>query len=156
LDQYHPGRGGFRAVNLTPVIDIVFLLIVFFMVVAKFIEAESFDIAVPKGCGAAVVQDEGPGQLTTVTVMRRDNGAVDYAVGPDVIEGGREDTVRRLAEMIEARLARVGGNRRVVSLRVDEDVEYASAQYALAAVAQSTATDVHLAVLKGRSPRQPD
>jgi len=151
LDKFYAGRGGFRAVNLTPVIDIVFLLIVFFMVIAKFIEAESFDIAVPRGCGAAVVRDEGPGQLTTVTVMRRDNGGVDYAVGPDVIEGGGEETVGRLAAMIEARLARVGGGRRVVSLRVDEGIDYARAQYALAAITQSSATDVQMAVLKGAS-----
>ena len=41
----HPNSGSF---NLTPVIDIVFLLILFFLVVCQFIEAENFPVNVPE------------------------------------------------------------------------------------------------------------
>ncbi len=43
-----PDRSG--TFNMTPIIDIVFLLIIFFLVVCQFIEAENFPVAVPDGC----------------------------------------------------------------------------------------------------------
>jgi hypothetical protein len=39
-------------------------------------------------------------------------------------------------------------DKRVVTLRIDKDIPYAEAQYALAAVAKSTATDIRLAAIK--------
>jgi len=39
--------------------------------------------------------------------------------------------------------------RRVVTLRIDKGICFGEAQYALAAVAQSSATDIQLAVSRG-------
>ena len=36
--------------SITPMIDVVFLLIIFFLVVCKFIEAENFPVEIPDNC----------------------------------------------------------------------------------------------------------
>ncbi len=144
-----PDRSG--SFNMTPVIDIVFLLIIFFLVVCQFIEAENFPVTVPDGCEFAQSDPEPGAQVTTVTVMKTTEEKIDFAVGPEKITAsGYVDIVDRLAELIDVRLKDLSLDRRVVTLRIDEDIRFAEAQYALAAVAQSSATDIQLAVLRGK------
>jgi hypothetical protein len=40
---------------------------------------------------------------------------------------------------------------RIVTLRIDKDIYFAEAQFALAGIAESIATDIKLAALKGKS-----
>ncbi len=47
------------ALNLTPLIDIVFLLLVFFMLTAHFIEDEAIAIDLPEAENSAASEDEG-------------------------------------------------------------------------------------------------
>lgn len=54
-------------VDLTPMIDIVFLLIVFFMTVASMITAEKKPIDVPVALNSTIPEDYG--ERTTVTVQ---------------------------------------------------------------------------------------
>jgi biopolymer transport protein ExbD len=49
---YERKRHSNVVLNLTPLIDIVFLLLVFFMLTAHFIEEQSIDIALPKATSA--------------------------------------------------------------------------------------------------------
>jgi len=136
--------------NMTPIIDIVFLLIIFFLVVSRFIEAENFPVTVPDDCRFARTDHEPATQITTLTVMN-DPRRVSFAVGTEEILPHDDADLRpvadRLAEMIDARLMSLPLDDRTVTLRIDKDITYAKAQYALAAVAQSTATDIRLAVL---------
>jgi biopolymer transport protein ExbD len=135
--------------NMTAVIDIVFLLIIFFLVVCQFIEAENYPVAVPDGCQFAQ-DDARPGaRLTTVTVMRTIEGASEFAVGSQKVStSSYANTAEKLAELIDVRLKDLPPDRRVVTLRIDRDVSFAEAQYALAGIAASTATDIRLAVIK--------
>ena len=55
-------------VDLTPMIDIVFLLIVFFMTVASMITAEKKPIDVPVALNSTIPEDYG--ERTTITVQR--------------------------------------------------------------------------------------
>lgn len=55
-------------VDLTPMIDIVFLLIVFFMTVANMITAEKKPIDVPVALNSTIPEDYG--ERTTVTVQQ--------------------------------------------------------------------------------------
>jgi biopolymer transport protein ExbD len=136
---------------MTPIIDIVFLLIIFFLVVCQFIEAENFPVAVPDGCEFAQSQLEPGAQLTTVTVIKTIEGASDFAVGSvKIAEPDYGGLVDKLAELIDVRLKDLPVDNRVVTLRIDRDVCFADAQYALAAVAASTATDIKLATFKDR------
>jgi len=72
--------------NMTPIIDIVFLLIIFFLVVCQFIEAENFPVVVPDNCDNAVPAGPTRPQMTTVTVTTIPGSDVClYAVGSTVI-----------------------------------------------------------------------
>jgi biopolymer transport protein ExbD len=138
---------------MTPLIDIVFLLIIFFLVVCKFIEAENFAVAVPDGCLFATTASEPGGQGTTVTVMKTSAGKSVFAVGSEKIPASEgSDLTEQIARLVDYSLRNLPSDRKIVTLRVDKDVCFAQAQYALAAIAQSNATDIQLAVLKNREP----
>lgn len=140
-----------RSFNMTPIIDIVFLLIIFFLVVCQFIEAENFPVAVPDECGFAESDLERRGRVTTVTVIRTTEERTDFAVGAEKIAGASyADIVEKLTELIDVRLKDLPADDRIVILRIDKDVPFAQAQYALAGVAASSATDIQLAVLKDK------
>jgi len=137
--------------NMTPVIDIVFQLIIFFAVACQFIEAENFPVAVPEECGFAESDLEHRGQVTTVTVIRTTEEKTDFAVGAEKVTATNyADITEKLAELIDARLKGLPAEGRVVILRIDKDVPFDQAQYALAGVAASSATDIRLAVLKDK------
>ncbi len=139
--------------NMTPLIDIVFLLIIFFLVVCQFIEAENFAVAVPDGCVFATTASEPGARGTTITVMKTSAGKSAFAVGSEKIPASEgSDLTEQIARLVDYGLRNLPSDRRIVTLRVDRDVCFAQAQYALAAIAQSSATDIQLAVLKNREP----
>ncbi len=141
--------GNEPAFNLTPVIDIVFLLIIFFAVVCKFIEAENFPVAVPTGCEYAQSEVETQTISTTVTVMKTDGAMSEFAVGSEKVSASNYGEVtEKLAGLINERLKTLPSDGRTVTLRIDKDVCFAEAQYALAGLAQSNAADIRLAVIK--------
>ncbi len=137
--------------NMTPIIDIVFLLIIFFMLVCRYIEAENFPVAVPDSCSFASNNPQRQAGLTTVTVMTSDDGQISFAVGAKKIPLSTSSAVvEKLAGEINNRLSQLPLQRRVVILRIDENICFADAQYALAALAESDAVNIQLAVLKDK------
>ena len=147
---------GVRSFNMTPIIDIVFLLIIFFLVVCQFIEAENFPVTVPDDCQFARSDPEPGAQVTTVTVMKTTEDEIGFAVGSEKISAsGYADIVEKLVQLIDISLSDLSGDRRVVTLRIDKDICFAEAQYALAAVAASSATDIQLAALKNKRANSP-
>lgn len=137
--------------NVTPIIDIVFLLIIFFLVVCQFIEAENFPVSVPDRCRFSLNDSEYQAQMTTVTVMKTTEDKSCFAVGSEkVISASYAGIAGKIAELIDERLNSLPSNNRVVTLRIDKDVCFAEAQYALAGIAQSSATDIQLAVLRDK------
>lgn len=142
--------------NMTPIIDIVFLLIIFFMVVCQFIEAENFPVEVPDDCAFAQTNETPGSGITTVTVIKNSNDRISsFAVGSEQVTYSNYDEIaQRLTELIDMRLKDAAANRRIVNLRIDREVEFFEAQYVLAAVAQSSATDIQLAVFKDTHSNQ--
>ena len=139
--------------NMTPLIDIVFLLIIFFLVVCQFIEAENFPVTVPDDCDFARNGSDPGAPVTTVTVMKTGGGRTAFAVGPEKVSASDgSDLTERISRLVDFGLRNLPPERMVVTLRVDRDVCFAEAQYALAAIAESSATDIQLAVLKKREP----
>jgi len=134
---------------MTPVIDIVFQLIIFFALACQFIEAENFPVVVPMGCDSAQSEVESQSAYATVTVIKTGGAMSDFAVGSEKISASNYgDLAGKLAGLINDRLETLPADGRVVTLRIDKDVPYSEAQYALAAVAESTAADIRLAVMK--------
>ncbi|HIJ70528.1 MAG TPA: hypothetical protein HPP87_04095 [Planctomycetes bacterium] len=135
--------------NMTPIIDIVFLLIIFFLLVCQFIVAENFDVTVPDNISSGQPAPDADQQITTVTVMPDDTGRSIYAVGSEIITGkSREDISCTIAAQIDTQLQHLRRRKRVVCLRIDKHISFRDSQYALAGVSQSTATDLKLAVTK--------
>jgi biopolymer transport protein ExbD len=135
--------------NMTPIIDIVFLLIIFFMLVCQFIVAENFDLNVPDNITEAEPADAAQDKTTTVTVMFDQNGGIAYAVGSQIISARPgSETTEAIASAIDSRMQNLPIDKRVVSLRSDKNIPFKNAKYALAAVSRSSATDIKWAVNK--------
>jgi biopolymer transport protein ExbD len=144
-------RGGFESFNMTPVIDIVFQLIIFFSLVCRFIEAENFPVSVPDNCRFARSDSDFSARAATITVMKGADDKVNFAVGSEKVSGvSAADIIREMSVLIDDRLNGLPAEERIVTLRIDKNVRFAEAQYALAAVAQSIAADIQIAALKGR------
>jgi len=151
LKDFHSDRT--ESFNMTPVIDMVFLLIIFFSLISRFIEAENFDVAIADNCQFAQSKDSKPAQLTTVTVLKN-GGGVEFAVGSEKIPASdSKSAAEKIASLLDVQLNNLSPENRVVVLRIDKDVPYSDAQYALAAIAKSTARDIQLAVLKEKKEK---
>ncbi len=147
--------GGEAGFNLTPVIDIVFLLIIFFAVVCKFIEAENFAVEVPRGCEFAQSEDESQALMTTVTVMKTGREMSDFALGPNKVSASNYNEIaKELSRLINERLKALPAEDRVVTLRIDKDICFSEAQYAIVAIADSLATDIRVSVM-GKKEGEP-
>ncbi len=147
----HDRRSEAGRFNMTPIIDIVFLLMVFFMLVCQFIVAENFDVSVPDDIASAQQDQDSDMPNTTVTVMFDGSGDVVYAVGPERIvsaENSMEDISVSIAEKIDRRMQNLPSGHRTVNLRIDKDIPYRQSQYALVGISRSAATDIKLAVRK--------
>lgn len=66
-------------VEMTPMIDIVFLLIIFFMVAAQFAQQARVDIALPKEMGEHATIESG--SLIVINVLDNDDIILDATIG---------------------------------------------------------------------------
>ncbi len=135
--------------NLTPIIDVVFLLIIFFTVVCQFISAENFVVNVPDSCQMAVSSPQDESRIVTLTITQNEAGTSEFAVNADSVNDWTNDgLVGQLAELLNAALSDIPESERIVTLRIDRDIEYRYSQLALAAIARSSATQIKMAVHK--------
>ncbi len=135
--------------DMTPVIDIVFLLIIFFMLVCQFIAAENFQVTVPDRIDAANPHDVDADQLTTVTVIARGEEEAAFAVGAEIIGTPETKNITDLLTIaIDTRLETANPHRRVINLRIDKSIPYSTTRIALEAISESSATDIKLAATK--------
>ncbi|HEG42636.1 MAG TPA: hypothetical protein ENH94_01155 [Phycisphaerales bacterium] len=135
--------------DMTPIIDIVFLLIIFFMLVCQFIAAENFQVTVPDQIDAANPHEADIDQLTTVTVIARGEQAAAFAVGPDIIGTPETENITDLlTAAIDTRMETTNPNRRIINLRIDKSIPYSTTRIALEAISESSATDIKLAATK--------
>jgi biopolymer transport protein ExbD len=145
-------RGTVQTLNVIPFVDVLFQLIIFFALACQLIATENLQVYVPDNCNFASSDDQREAQITTVTVMKDEGGKSSFSVGSQKVELSNYDQMaEKVAELLDARLKDLPANSRVVTLRIDKDIPYAEAQYALAAVAKSTATDIRLAAIKDSS-----
>ncbi|MGM0594866.1 MAG: ExbD/TolR family protein [Pseudomonadota bacterium] len=103
--QFEGRRRTSQVPNLTPLIDIVFLLLVFFMLTSHFVQEQALNIDLPVAdTGEAVVED---GQLE---VVLRPEGVVlidEHIVEADSLEAVLREKLRGRSE----KLVRVRGDR---------------------------------------------
>ncbi|AQT68421.1 protein TolR [Anaerohalosphaera lusitana] len=134
--------------DLTPIIDIVFLLIIFFMIVCTFISAENFEVEIPDDIETAQDAQVDPPQTVTLTAMLED-GEVVYAVGSARISvPASGELLGSLTDQLDAQLAKLPEDKRLVDLRIDKDIPYKYCQNVLAAINRSSASKINIAVTK--------
>ncbi|WP_303905451.1 ExbD/TolR family protein [Thiohalomonas denitrificans] len=91
--------------NLTPLIDAVFLLLVFFMLTSHFVREEALNIDLPVAeSGEATGED---GQLEVIINAQGRFLVNDHVVEPEALEA----TLRRSLEQRENRIVRIRGDR---------------------------------------------
>lgn len=142
--------------NMTGVIDVVFLLIIFFMLVCQFIVAENFEVAVPDQIDKAQSFDSRSEQMTTVTVFYNEDGLVEYAVGAEKV-GVKSgfDISEMISEKIDIQLNNLKPEERAVCLRIDKDICYEDSQYALAGISLSSAREIKLSGVRDKVHAEP-
>jgi len=108
--RFAPDHRGERVmeVDITAMIDVVFLLIIFFMTTAQFVRLTRADVELPVEEGQEAQQGE-PGLVVNVT-----------SDGSYIVENRRE-SFDRLVAMIEAEVAQAGGDFSQIDLRVRAD-----------------------------------
>jgi len=142
-------KTGSARFDMTPVIDIVFLLIIFFMLVCQFIAAENFQVTVPDRIDAANPHEADVDKLTTVTVIARGENPHAFAVGPDIIGTSETENITELLTAArDTRMETLNPNRRIINLRIDKSIPYSTSRIALEAISESSATDIKLAAIK--------
>ena len=99
--------------NITPLIDIVFLLIIFFLVSSHFSRSETHEqIELPEAAGGT---DDDSGSQNRLTITVRDDGSL-------FVSGRRIDGRQLQSRIVD--LSRDPGSRPEVRIRGDRDVPY--------------------------------
>lgn len=108
---YEYRRRSSHVLNLTPLIDIVFLLLVFFMLTAHFIEDQAIDIQLPEASSSKPSSEE-----ETIEISLLPNG--------DILVDGNPTPL----EQLEATLRGVlhAPNKRFVRLKGDQSAQFGS------------------------------
>jgi len=135
--------------DMTPIIDVVFLLIIFFMLVCQFIAAENFQVQVPDNIGTANPVPPEQDLMTTVTVMEDADSRVRFAVGSEVLAVSDPDNAsEQIASAIDKQLRLLNPKRRIVRLRCAKTLPFGVTKHALEGISKSSATDIQWAVLR--------
>ncbi|MSR29056.1 MAG: biopolymer transporter ExbD [Phycisphaerales bacterium] len=120
--------------NLTPMIDLAFLLIVFFVLVARMGGDQAPTMALPEPHHAALSPQERVGRIA-VNVLADDGGA---SVTVGAMRFGTADAdIDRIAEAIAQRLRADPSLK--VDVRADRSLPYREVEPALKAIAQAVA-----------------
>lgn len=128
---------GSLGINMTPMIDIVFLLIIFFLVSSHMVKQDAqLKLDLPQAASGHLETDES---RPRVTVNVLPDGQVQLA-GQAV---GAEDLARRLGHE-----RRRSGEDLEVRIRADRKVPYATVEPILIACAQASIWNVTFAVLR--------
>jgi len=153
--------------NMTAMIDVVFLLIIFFMLICQFIGQENYRLLIPDNCAGAIIPNQADDGKITVSVFptfsdrpKSSTGEVDfselsvrYAIRSHIFDPFSEIYVnqpdRLLTDM--ARQITLQSRRRsnpLVYLRADRDLSYYQVQQALLALAEAGVTRLELAAFR--------
>ena len=134
--------------DMTPIIDVVFLLIIFFMLVAQFIVAEQYKVSVPDEIATAHTQDTKEDRPLTITVMPDQDQGIICAVGSEKLASVQgKDMKSLITSVINDYLTDHKQADKTVRLRCDQSVPFGQVKYILSGISQSRAENLDWAVL---------
>ncbi|MBL7214887.1 MAG: biopolymer transporter ExbD [Phycisphaerae bacterium] len=134
--------------DMTPIIDVVFLLIIFFMLVCQFIAAEQFQVQVPDQISSAQKAESAKTDPLTITVMATEKDNVMYAIGSGKLGDVKgKDLEQLIRSEIDRSLTAMGTSEKTVRLRCDKSITFGQVKYILSGISKSNATNLDWAVL---------
>ena len=140
-------QNGSVTFNMTPFIDIIFLLILFFVMVFEFIDPDD-KVTVPDNCVFAKENEPEKSLLPVISVFEMKEDEYFFAVDSKQLDGDGDLLVDQMGRLIDQRLEGVSADKRIVTLNIDKDVPFSRAKYALAAAAKSSAEKIRIAAFK--------
>lgn len=134
-----------EAFDMTPVIDVVFLLIIFFMLVCQFITVEQFRVAVPEPIASASAA--GDDRLLTLTILPDGDGTLYAVDAARLAVDNPADLPALIAAAIDEHYRAIpAGQPRTVRLRCDRTANFGQVRPVLEGIAASSATNLDWAV----------
>ena len=131
--------------NMMPIIDIVLLLIIFFVFVCRYIAAENFIIAVPDEATNALVEVIDNSNFITVSVWFDEFDRRYFcAVGADIVDITGSADITEITALINNSVDRIGENA-VVNVRMDKSIMFRDYSSVIAAISNSRAEDLYIA-----------
>ena len=137
--------------NMTPMIDVVFLLIIFFMLVSNFASAENVPMELPKPFKSQAKQVK----LRDRVIVNCQMGEVDlsegvrYRVGPNPPEGLEQIAVR----LAKAKAAAADeGRELIVVIRADRRLPFADVRAAMQIVSDNEIRQMRLVAHLSQGP----
>jgi len=123
-----PPRPSARLISLTPLIDVVFILLVFFMLASSYLDWRSIGLSVSSGVSVAA------SDVRAILVSLNADGSISVGAGPVAKQALRSVLVEKLAGNLDQR----------VVIRSDPGVPLQRAVDALDLLRSIGATDVSL------------
>ena len=100
---------GIMALEITPLIDVVFLLLIFFLLTATYVKNPNFDISLPKASVNQVIRNK-----KDLTIAIRSSGEIQY--------DNREVSQQKLEGILTAEYAQDQDS--IVVIRADRDAKH--------------------------------
>jgi len=146
---------------MTPMIDVVFLLIIFFMLSCLFIVQENYTLEVPDNCPAAIVPDALDRNAITMSVFAdpsvektaQQKKPVLFAVRAKLFNPRSSDYTGNPDKLLDDMTESIGRQAKnktnpLVYLRADRDLTYGDVQNSLIALSRAGINRVQLAVFR--------
>lgn len=124
--------------NLTPMIDVIFLLIVFFVLVSRIVDFDSVAMDLPRPADAATERPEDDARLVINVVPGPDGSAQHYKMQAFVVEATPQGA-RKLVSMVREQLIRQPMT--AINLRADSSTRYRHLSPLLTALGEMDRTD---------------
>ena len=129
------GPGSFEA-NMTPLIDMAFLLIVFFVLVSQVASAEFVQLELPRPASDAAQRPDDRQRIVVNVVPARDGGAAAYRLGKREFAPDPQGLRELVATLSRAMKGQPGVE---VNIRADRATAYSWVRPAMDAVADGLA-----------------
>ena len=126
-------------ITLTPLIDIVFLMLIFFMVSTTFMRESAIEIALPEASERPVQQSTGP-------IILSINARGSFFLDGRALVNSQRDTVRRALEQ-----ARAADSDRPLLIQADADARHQSLVTAMDAAGQAGISQISIATLRDQA-----
>ncbi|MBL7107470.1 MAG: biopolymer transporter ExbD [Phycisphaerae bacterium] len=135
--------------NITPIIDIVFLLMIFFVVVSRFIETNNLDIKTPDLCDFAENKKDAHPASTVLSITSSPTDDVSFFIDSQKIQADSPQNLQPLlTSKINEKIQTSSNKDGVIIFRADQNALYEDIELGLLALSKSNAKKIKLAVQK--------